>query len=98
HVGGLCFFQGTPEKQATLTRQYQELSRIPLMVSMDAEWGLGMRFKDKGLSFPRQLMLGAMQDPKGIEEMGYTIGRQLLAIGVNVSFSPVADINVNLLN
>ena len=95
HVGGLCFFQGTPSKQATLTAQYQQTSKIPLMVSMDAEWGLGMRFKDKGLSFPRQLMLGAIQDVDDIEKMGYAIGKQLLAIGVQVSFSPVADINSN---
>ncbi len=98
HVGGLCFFQGTPSKQATLTAQYQQLSKIPMMVSMDAEWGLGMRFKDKGLSFPRQLMLGAVQDLNEIEKMGYAIGKQLLAIGVQVSFSPVADINSNALN
>ena len=98
HVGGLCFFQGTPEKQAALTSQYQKLSTIPLLVSMDAEWGLGMRFKEKGLSFPHQLMLGAIQDFNEIEVMGYAIGKQLLGIGVNVSFSPVADININPLN
>src|SRR6187399_2468175 len=45
HVGGLCFFQGTPEKQTELTIQYQQKSFIPLLVSMDAEWGLGMRLK-----------------------------------------------------
>jgi beta-N-acetylhexosaminidase len=95
HVGGLCFFQGTPRKQAELTDQYQKLSQIPLLVSMDAEWGLGMRFKEKGLSFPRQLMLGAIQDYRQIEAMGYAIGIQLKAIGVNVSYSPVADININ---
>lgn len=98
HVGGLCFFQGTPEKQAKLTREYQMLSRIPLMVAIDAEWGLGMRFKDKGLSFPRQLMLGAIPDVKEIEEMGFLIGKQLKAMGVNVNFAPVADININPLN
>lgn len=98
HVGGLCFFQGTPSKQATLTAQYQKASEIPLMVSMDAEWGLAMRLKDKGLAFPRQLMLGAIQDVRDIELMGYAIGKQLLALGVQVSFSPVADININPLN
>ena len=98
HVGGLCFFQGTPKKQAELTALYQQLSKVPLLVSMDAEWGLGMRFKEKGLSFPRQLMLGAIQDYHQIEAMGYAIGMQLKAIGVNVSYSPVADININPLN
>ncbi len=94
-VGGLCFFQGTPAKQAGLTAEYQKLSKIPLIVSMDAEWGLGMRHKEKGLSFPHQLMLGAIPDVKDIEEMGYAIGKQLKAVGVNVSFSPVADVNNN---
>ncbi len=98
NVGGLCFFQGTPVKQATLTAEYQQLSRVPLIVSMDAEWGLGMRLKDKALSFPHQLMLGAIPDIRGIEEMGYAIGKQLKALGVNVSFSPVADVNNNALN
>src|SRR5687768_7742434 len=98
HVGGLCFFQGTPAKQASLTAEYQQLSQIPLLVSMDAEWGLGMRFKDKALSFPHQLMLGAVPNLSDIEEMGFAVGKQLKALGVNVSFSPVADINSNAAN
>lgn len=97
-VGGLCFFQGTPEKQATLTARYQKESHLPLLVSMDAEWGLGMRLKDKGLSFPRQLMLGAIQGEEDIELMGLAIGKQLQALGVHINFAPVADINNNPLN
>ena len=98
HIGGVCFFQGTPGKQAELTAEYQRLSDVPLIVSMDAEWGLGMRLKETALSFPHQLMLGAIPDVKDIEEMGYAIGRQLKALGVNVSFSPVADVNNNAAN
>ena len=98
HVGGLCFFQGTPKGHAALINAYQVLSDIPLMVAMDAEWGGGMRFKDQGFSFPRQLMLGAIQDNRLIYEMGKTVGRQLRDIGVHVNFAPVADINNNALN
>ena len=97
-VGGLCFFQGTPAKQAEMTAEYQRMSQVPMLVSMDAEWGLGMRFKEKALSFPHQLMLGAVADVRDIEEMGYAIGKQLKGIGVNVSFSPVADVNNNAAN
>ena len=61
-VGGLCFFQGTPEKQAELTNKYQQLSKVPLMISMDAEWGLGMRLKSSTISFPHNLTLGAIQN------------------------------------
>lgn len=98
HVGGLCFFQGTPEKQAQLTNNYQELSKIPLLVSMDAEWGLGMRHKARALSYPRQLTLGAIRDNTLIYDMGADIASQLRRIGVQVNFAPVADVNNNPAN
>lgn len=98
HVGGLCFFAGTPDKQAQWTSDFQKMSKVPLIISMDAEWGLSMRHKEKALSFPHQLMLGAVPDINDIEEMGYAIGRQLKAVGVNFSFSPVADVNNNASN
>jgi hypothetical protein len=69
HVGGLCFFQGTPEEQARLTNKYQAQSKVPLMIAIDGEWGLGMRMKKSTVSFPRQLMLGAIQDKRLIYEM-----------------------------
>ncbi len=94
-VGGLCFFQGTPEKQAELTNRYQRLSKTPLMISMDAEWGLGMRMKKSTISFPRQLMLGAIQDNRLIYEMGKEIATHCNRLGVHVNFAPVADVNNN---
>ena len=95
HVGSLCFFQGTPEKQAELTNQYQSISRIPLLVAIDAEWGLGMRFKEDAISFPRQLSLGAIKNNALLYEMGKEIGWQLKRIGTHVNFAPVIDINNN---
>jgi beta-N-acetylhexosaminidase len=96
HVGGLCFFQGTAQRQVELTNFYQEISkRIPLMIAMDAEWGLAMRLKNSSIPFPRQLMLGAIQDNGLIYEFGSEVGRQLKRIGVHVNFAPVVDINNN---
>lgn len=96
HVGGLCFFQGTTAKQIELINQYQELSpRIPMMVAMDAEWGLGMRFKEGVIDYPRALMLGAVQDNSLIYEYGKEIARQLKRVGVQLNFAPVVDINNN---
>ena len=46
HVGGLIFMQGTPQKQAALYNTYQSLSKIPLMIGFDGEWGLDMRLKN----------------------------------------------------
>ena len=95
YVGGLCFFQGTPEKQLELTNKYQGISQLPLMVSMDAEWGLGMRLPDQTISFPKQLALGAIRNNQLIYDMGVEIARQMHRLGVNVSFSPVLDVNNN---
>ncbi len=103
HVGGLCFFnptyKGTPEKQVELTNRYQSLAKhVPLFISLDAEWGLGWRYKDKALAFPRQLMLGAIQDETLIYEMGAAIARHLKRVGVTINFAPVADVNNNAEN
>ena len=96
HVGGMTFFQGTPEKQAELTNRYQKLAtKIPLMISIDAEWGLGMRMKASTMSFPRQLTLGAIQDNRLVYEFGQEMARQCRRIGIHVNFAPVVDVNNN---
>ncbi|MBT8218875.1 MAG: serine hydrolase [Bacteroidia bacterium] len=98
HIGGLCFFQGDPETQARYTNEYQALSKVPLWLSIDAEWGIGMRMKYSTISYPRQLMLGAIQDDELIYEMGVDIGKQLKRLGVHVNFAPVVDVNNNAAN
>jgi beta-glucosidase-like glycosyl hydrolase/CubicO group peptidase (beta-lactamase class C family) len=96
-IGGLCFFQGGPVRQANLTNRYQEFSKIPLLIAMDAEWGPGMRL-DSTYSFPYQMTLGAMNDDHLIYEMGAAIAGQLKLLGVHINFAPVADINNNPVN
>ncbi len=93
-VGGLIFFQGGPVRQAQLVNRYQGVSKVPLLISMDAEWGLGMRL-DSTISFPYQMTLGAAQDDLLIREMGREIGRQFRRLGVHLNFAPVADVNNN---
>jgi beta-glucosidase-like glycosyl hydrolase/CubicO group peptidase (beta-lactamase class C family) len=94
HIGGLIFFQGTPEKQAALTNIYQSASKIPLIISMDAEWGVGMRLKDV-IAFPRQMALGSIRDNSLIYELGAEIARQCKLLGVHINFAPVVDVNNN---
>ncbi len=96
-VGGLCFFQGTPTKQISLVNQYQSISKVPLLVGIDGEWSLGMRLKET-MSFPRALMLGAIQNNELIYKMGREIGIQMKRVGVHVNFAPVADVNNNATN
>jgi beta-N-acetylhexosaminidase len=93
-VGALCFFQGGPVRQANLTNFYQGISKTPLMITIDAEYGLGMRL-DSVVKFPYQLTLGALSDSSLIYEMGRAVGEQCKRIGVQVNYAPVVDINNN---
>ncbi len=93
-VGGLIFFQGTPQKQAELTNRYQAESKTPLWIGFDGEWGLGMRL-DNTISYPRQLTLGAIDNTNLIYEMGKEIARQMHRIGIHINFAPDIDVNSN---
>lgn len=94
NVGGLCFFQGGPIRQANLTNYYQQISKTPLLICMDAEWGLGMRL-DSVIPFPKNFALGAIQNKSIIYEVGNAIGEQCKRLGVHVNFAPVVDVNNN---
>jgi len=94
NVGALCFFQGGPVRQANLTNFYQSIAKTPLMVTIDGEWGLGMRL-DSVTKFPFQLTLGAMNDQNLVYRMGLAVGEQCRRLGVHVNYAPVVDINNN---
>lgn len=94
NLGGLIFFQGGPNRQARLTNFYQAQAKIPLLIAMDAEWGVGMRLDSVG-SFPKAMTLGAIQDPSLIYEMGAEIAHQFKELGMHVNFAPVVDVNSN---
>jgi beta-glucosidase-like glycosyl hydrolase/CubicO group peptidase (beta-lactamase class C family) len=94
NVGALCFFQGGPVRQANLTNYYQSIAKTPLMITIDGEWGLGMRL-DSVTKFPYQLTLGAINDDKIVYQMGQAVGEQMKRIGVHVNFAPVVDVNNN---
>ena len=96
-IGGLVFFQGGPVRQALLTNQYQSLSKIPLLIGIDGEWGLAMRL-DSTVRFPRQMTLSAMHDDTMIYKMATEIARECKRMGIHTNFSPVADVNNNPLN
>lgn len=97
NLGGLIFMQGGPVRQAVLTNRYQAAARTPMLLGMDLEWGLPMRL-DSTLKFPRQMALGAIDDDESLERMGAEIARQMRRLGVQVSFSPDVDVNVNPAN
>lgn len=95
-VGGVCFFVGTAERQATMTRLFQSQARVPLLVCIDGEWGLGMRLKDM-FSFPKNATFGLLPHEQDslVYNMGVEIGRQCRKMGIHINFAPVVDINSN---
>ena len=93
-IGGLIFMQGTPTAQALQTNDYQKMSTVPLLIGMDAEWGLGMRLTGVR-DFPRQLMLGAIRDSTLVYTMAAAIANQCKRLGVHIDFAPVLDVNNN---
>lgn len=93
-VGGVIFMQGEPTEQARITNLLQKASKIPLLVAMDAETGLGFRL-DSTISYPIQMALGAVGSDSLIYRMGYEIGKQCRRIGITMNMAPVSDINLN---
>lgn len=94
HVGGLLFSAGQLANQVTLTNEAQRLSKVPLLMTQDGEWGLAMRLKGTP-SFPKNMALGCISDDSLIYEYGREMARQCRELGVQVNFAPVADVNVN---
>jgi beta-N-acetylhexosaminidase len=97
NVGGLCFFQGGPVRQAIQTNAYQSVAKTPLFIAIDGEWGLGMRL-DSVESFPRQLSMGAFASSNLVYQMGAAIAEQCKRLGIHINYGPVIDINNNPLN
>ena len=94
HIGGVIYSNGGPVRQASLNNELQAASRIPLLVGMDAEWGLSMRL-DSTYAFPWNMTLGAVKNLDLIRQTGVQIGEHCKRIGVNFNFAPVVDINTN---
>ena len=94
HLGGLIFSLGNINDQAKYTNEFQSISKVPLLIGMDAEWGIGMRLDD-AFSFPYNMTLGALNDNSLIYRVGKRIGVHAKRIGVHINFAPVTDINTN---
>ena len=94
NIGGVMFLQGGPRRQVQMTNRLQAAAKVPLLIAMDAEWGLDMRL-DSSMHFAKQMTLGAMDDEHYVYQMGREIARKLRALGVHISFAPVIDVNSN---
>jgi len=93
-IGGVIFFQGNAPKQVQMINHFREVSKVPPLIAIDGEWGLGMRVEEIG-SFPFQMTLGAIRDDSLIYAMGRQIATQMKRSGVDINLAPVADVNNN---
>ncbi|WP_203256822.1 glycoside hydrolase family 3 N-terminal domain-containing protein [Hyunsoonleella ulvae] len=94
HIGGIIYSNGGPYRQAKLNNELQAISKLPMLIGMDAEWGLSMRL-DSTYAFPYNMALGAVKDDKLVEQTGRHIGEHCKRLGVHFNFAPVVDINTN---
>ena len=90
-VGGLIYERSDIATQASINNYAQSLASIPLMIALDAEWGLTMRMSDAQV-FPRNLLLGGIGDDKLLYEYGKEVARECRIMGVHVNFAPVLDV------
>lgn len=93
-IGGLLIIQDSLPRFLTRMNQLQEMSKIPLLVSIDGEWGPSMRFSEYPF-FPQQMQLGALPSDSLIYEMGLAVAEQCLMANIHINYAPVVDINVN---
>lgn len=89
-------YSGTLEKLVSLINRFQGASKIPLLICIDAEYGLAMRI-EKTPQYPFAITLGALQQDaeKWVEEVGYRMGMDLKRSGIHLNFAPCADVNTN---
>jgi len=96
-LGGVVFFQGGPVRQAVLTNKYQSKAKVPLIISIDGEWGLGMRL-DSTISYPYQMALGAVQNKELLYKMGLEVAKDFKRLGIHMNLAPDVDVNNNAKN
>jgi len=92
----IIFNDDSYQKIKDLIVRYQKVAPTPLLISIDAEWGLAMRI-EKTPQYPYAITLGALPENKStlVYEVGKQIGLDLKAAGIQYNLSPLADINNN---
>jgi beta-glucosidase-like glycosyl hydrolase len=93
-IGGLILMQDDAAREINLVNEFQAKSKIPLLIGMDAEWGIYQRIPTAH-KFPWAITLGAVQDKKIIYEMAQKIAEDCKRMGINWDFAPVVDVNTN---
>ncbi|HSR70188.1 MAG TPA: glycoside hydrolase family 3 N-terminal domain-containing protein [Acidobacteriota bacterium] len=94
HLGGYHAFRGHVLSAAAMIRRMQDAARTPLFITADLEGGVGLIFEG-GTRFPKAMALAAAGDEKLVRQVAGATAREAKAIGINVNFYPVVDVNNN---
>lgn len=95
--GCVLWQKGRPEDVVRLVNIMRREARVPMLVAMDGEWGLSMRLSGT-MRWPRNMLLGATNDPRLAYEYGKATAEEARRIGIHVNFAPVLDVNSNPAN
>ncbi len=106
HVGGVIYFGpniGDAAQVAALSAGLQQAARsepphLPLLIGTDQEGGIVSRLAGVTTVFPGQMAAGATRDPALIRAQDQATGAALRALGINLDYAPVADVNVDPAN
>ncbi|AZB01323.1 glycoside hydrolase family 3 protein [Chryseobacterium joostei] len=93
-IGGLILMQDDAAREINLVNEFQQKSKVPLMIGMDAEWGIFQRIATAH-KFPWAMTLGAIQDKNLVYQMSAKIAEDCHRMGINWDFAPVVDVNTN---
>jgi beta-N-acetylhexosaminidase len=97
-VGGVVLFArnvGTAEEVARLIQDIKSYAARPLVVSLDQEGGLVARLRQGFTRIPPMRAVGALGDAAVAERVGRVLGRELRAVGVDLNYAPVLDVDTN---
>jgi beta-N-acetylhexosaminidase len=102
HVGGYHMLGEVnslhePAGVALLINHMQEAAKVPLLITADFEGGVGLRYLG-ATRLPRAMAMGATAAPELAYRAGQVTAEEARAMGVNVNFYPVVDVNNNARN
>jgi beta-N-acetylhexosaminidase len=100
HVGGFIYYNwsnelSSPGQIKKLSQDLQNLAKIPLLISTDQEGGMVSRLKNGFTTYPSNYVVAQTQDPNTAKNNAYQMGKEMLAVGINMDLAPVVDVNSN---
>lgn len=96
-IGGIIFFGAPIYETSILINRMQSEAKLPLLMALDAETGIGMRFAD-AVNFPWAMAVTATGEPDYARRIGVITGREARAMGFRHVYAPVLDVNNNAAN